>query len=167
MLWSQYVSVYRSLFFVSHQLTPCQMNPTTPPSGSESDCLVVLMSARSARATYLNQRDSSHRDVVVARERLNLHEARLQHLTAIVNAIEGFIGEARSRFRARGIPISVPQNVNLVTPPDPASQPDDTEVSFAVPSEHTQGSAGGPRGVTNGTGDEVRVILNYIRVYLF
>lgn len=147
-----------------------QMNSTTPLGGSENDCLAILTSARSARDVYLNQRDSSHQDVVAAQEHLKLHEARLQHFTATVNAVDSFIGEARSRLRARGIPvypIFTPPNVNLVTPPDPASRPDDTNVPFTAPSEHIQGSAGGPLGVTSATSEKVRVILNYICVFSF
>jgi hypothetical protein len=126
------------------------------------------MSARSARDTYLNQRDTSCQDVVAARERLKLHEARVQHYTATVNAVEDFIGEARSRFCAHGIPIypiSIPPHVNPVTLGDPASQLHDADEPSTAPPEHIQQSAGRMPTVANATSEKVRVFLNYICIF--
>lgn len=145
-------------------LMPQQANPSTPLVGSENDCIALLTLARSARDEYIGQRESSHQDMVAMQERLKIHKARVQHYAATINVVEDFIGEARSRFRARGIPIhptSIPSDVNLINPPDPSSQPHDTGISFATLPEHIQESAGRILAVTDSTSEKVRAHLAY------
>jgi hypothetical protein len=160
-------------------LTLCQANISTPLTGPEAECLALLMSARSTRDVYLSHCEASRQDVVAARERLKLHEARAQHYATTAGAVEDFIGEARSRFRARGIPIhpvSIPPRVDPTIPPDPASQPHHTDESSGTPSDHIQGPSGTPSdlvqessgrtpAVTGAAHEEVRVPLNYICVF--
>ncbi|KAF9780338.1 hypothetical protein BJ322DRAFT_1112996 [Thelephora terrestris] len=135
-------------------LTPANnFNPTT----SDNECLALLMSARSARDTFLAQRETSRQDVIAARERLKLHEARANHLANTASAVEDFIGEARSRFRARGIPIhpvSIPPRVHhSPTPLDLSSQLFTRDETTATPSEHVQESAGPIFAVNNETSE--------------
>ncbi|KAF9777297.1 hypothetical protein BJ322DRAFT_1025846, partial [Thelephora terrestris] len=127
------------------------------PTASDNECLALLMSARSARDTFLAQRETSRQDVIAARERLKLHEARANHLANTASAVEDFIGEARSRFRARGIPIhpvSIPPRVHhSPTPLDLSSQLFTRDETTATPSEHVQESAGPIFAVNNETSE--------------
>ena len=102
----------------------------------------------------------SHQDLTAAQERLKLHEARLQHYTTTVDAVEEFIGEARSRFRARGIPLP-PISVCHGMPPC------DINEAFTNISEHIQESAGGLQAVTTNTSEGVRVFLAHICIFSF
>jgi len=149
-------------------LTPHEANIATPLTGPEDECLALLMSARSTRDTYLSQCESSRQDVAAAHERLKLFEARAQHYATTTSAVEDFIGEARSRFRARKIPIhpiSIPPSANSTVPSDPASQLHATDESATIRSDHIQESAGRMAAVTGATSEGVRVPLNYICVY--
>lgn len=146
-----------------------QANISNPATRSDDECLTLLMSARSTCDAYLAQCESSRQDVIAARERLKLHEARAHHLSSTARAIEDFIGEARSRFHACGIPIhpiSIPPHVNhSPTPLDLASQLFSATEVTTTPSDHVQESAGITLAVTGATSERVRVYLDHICVF--
>ena len=128
-------------------------NRALPPSGSREEHLTFLSSLRKTRDAYSQRQSSISHDRHIAHEVARFQDLRLTHATNTLNAIEDIIGEARARFRARGIPLHSPPTRHQIS----------STVSVETPSgkcgvHATSGTSGTVILSNSNTAEEVSVL---------
>ena len=121
--------MYSKIYFTLSRLTLVKADQTLPSSGSLEEHLDFLSSLRETRDTVAQRQSTISHQSHTACEVAKLQELRLAHATNTLNALEDVIGEVRARFRARGIPLYLPQCRHRT----PDTRPTETSGTIVTP----------------------------------